>query len=90
MELWIRSQDKKRLIKINSLEYVEYQDVHSINGYYINEVDNYDLGVYKSKKRALEVLDEIQSKIAILNYQRHYLNKKFNLIESNVYQMPID
>ena len=27
MELWIRSQDKTRLIKINSLKYVEYNDV---------------------------------------------------------------
>lgn len=61
MELWIRSQDKTRLIKINSLEYVEYQGVHSINGYYTNESDNYDLGVYSTKERALEVLDEIQN-----------------------------
>jgi hypothetical protein len=88
MDLWIRSQDKTRLVKINSLEYSEYQDIHSINGYYTNEVDNYDLGIYKSKERALEVLDEIQSKIARLNYQNHFLNKDFNLIESNVYQMP--
>ena len=60
MELWIRSQDKTRLIKINSLKYIEYKGVHSINGYYTNEVDNYDLGVYSTKETALEVLDEIQ------------------------------
>lgn len=59
MDLWIRSQDKTKLVKINSLEYVEYKDIHSINGYYTNEADNYDLGIYSSKERALEVLDEI-------------------------------
>ena len=65
MELWIRSQDKTRLIKINSLEYVEYQGVHSINGYYTNESDNYDLGVYSTKERTLEVLDEIEGYIKL-------------------------
>ena len=52
MELWVRSQDKERLMKINGLEYLEYNDNHVINGYGTNECDNYDLGLYKTKKRA--------------------------------------
>ena len=60
MDLWIRSQDKTKLIKISFIEYGEYNDIHFINGFSTNGVDNYDLGIYKSKERALEVLDEIQ------------------------------
>ena len=67
MELWVRSQDKERLMKINVLEYKEYNDNHVINGYGTNECDNYDLGLYKTKERALEVLDEIEERICLLN-----------------------
>lgn len=62
----MRSQDKTRLAKINNLKYAEYQDIHIINGYYTDEIDNFDLGIYSSKERALEVLDEIHERIAIL------------------------
>lgn len=98
MDLWIRSQDRTRLIKINNLEYVEYQDVHSINGYYTNEVDNCDLGIYSSKERALEVLDEIQIRIInneILKIMILKLNnvkgeeeKIGKLFKEMVYEMP--
>ena len=77
MDLWIRTQDKKRLLKINVLGYVEYQNVNVINGYFTNEVDNYDLGIYNSKERALEVLDEIQD--ILIDYAK---------ISRVVYQMP--
>ena len=88
MELWIRSQDKERLMKINSLNYVEYNDNYVINGYGTNECDNYDLGLYKTKERALEVLDEIQTQIVILNYQYIHRGEHFIATESNVYEMP--
>ena len=58
MELWIRSQDRKSLVKVNEIKFYER------NGhYYIGDgfEDNY--ASYKSKERALEVLDEIQNKI---------------------------
>lgn len=86
MELWIRSQDKEKLVKINSLQYGEYQGTHYINGYCINEVDNIDLGIYATKERAIEVLDEIQNKIKHIN--------KFALVNENyecddcIYEMP--
>lgn len=66
MELWIRSQDKTRLIKVSNVQYTYrkgdlYSDVrgkHYIGTYY----DNLEiLGEYASKERALEVLDEIQN-----------------------------
>lgn len=62
MELWIRSQDRENLVHPNYI---------NIGG---NKTDKYViwghnvlLGKYKSKKRALEVLDEIQLKIVINN-----------------------
>lgn len=64
MELWIRSQDKTRLIKVSNVQYTYrkgdlYSDVrgkHYIGTYY----DNLEiLGKYATKERALEVLDEI-------------------------------
>jgi hypothetical protein len=80
MDLWIRNQDKTRLVKVCSLEYGEYNETHYINGYCVNEVDNYDLGTYKTKERALEVLDEIQRHLVVIN------DKNDNLFY--VYEMP--
>lgn len=87
MELWIRSQDKIRLIKVSNVQYTYrkgdlYSDVrgkHYIGTYY----DNLEiLGEYASKERALEVLDKIQNKInAIANMD------DINFINV-VYEMP--
>ena len=67
MDLWIRSQNKKELIPNPKLGIDQCE-----NRYYI--VDRYDferafiLGEYKSKERALEVLDEIEN---------HLINSSF-------------
>lgn len=56
MELWIRTQNREALIKTNIIKWE--------NGCLIGATDEdgwyQDLGKYK-KKRALEVLDEIQN-----------------------------
>ena len=58
MELWVRSQDKECLINISNIQYVYKNNMHGLGTYY----DNLKiLGTYKTKERALEVLDEIQS-----------------------------
>ena len=66
MNLWIRSQDKERLIKVSNVQYTYrkgdlYSDVrgkHYIGTYY----DNLEiLGEYTTKERALEILNEIQN-----------------------------
>lgn len=55
MDLWIRSQDKRELVLAHHFEVEQFSDDEvSVN------VNCYSLGVYKTKKRALEVLDEIQ------------------------------
>lgn len=59
MELWIRSQDKESLLIVGRIDYELASGTNRIwvNGY------NRLVGIYKSKKRALEVLDEIQKLI---------------------------
>lgn len=80
MELWIRNQDKNKLIKVEGLSLV-----YPVNGTVDINITFKDycetVGNYKSKERALEVLDEIQ-KFIIVN-----ISAKFNII---VYEMPVE
>ena len=59
MELWIRSQDKTMLCKP---QYIELQGTNEIAMGDIN-IGYRCVATYKSKERALEVLDEIQTKL---------------------------
>ena len=93
MELWVRSQDKEALLKVNNgLMY--WDDTDKRNCIVIKETSTNlsVLGTYKTKERALEVLDEIQEyllkmgeneiltdKIGIMNGIKHY---------GIVYEMP--
>lgn len=54
MKLWIRSQDKKTLMKVTRL-YVFSNTIFSVD----TRESELILGTYKTKERALEVLDEI-------------------------------
>ena len=73
MELWIRSQDRTFLRKVNTIGIVEGRDFWSIS-----ENLTIDFGTYKSKERALEVLDMIQKYILLPNIDN----------SSYVYEMP--
>ena len=86
MNLWIRSQDRETLMLINTITIAENDNV--IIGYGADNNMKVLLGGYETRERCVEVLDEIQNKIATLNYQNHFLNEDFNLIESNIYEMP--
>ena len=60
MELWIRSQDKDILLKVDSLLIDDNNnDIYTQCWVGVN-LETYTLGKYKTKERALEVLDEIQ------------------------------
>lgn len=76
MELWIRSQNKGALIKVEMLGNTD----GTIKSYLGN--NQTVLGTYKSNERALEVLDEIQN---ILEHEWDYKDK-FNMCR--VYEMP--
>ncbi len=68
MELWVRSQTKEILKKTNNieLEYLDFKkysyakDIQS-KGEWAIRGNGETIGQYKSKQRALEILDEIQN-----------------------------
>ena len=64
MDLWIRSQDKRNLKKINTEIYIkEGLSNYAEGDVYFIVSSGTELGEYKTKERALEVLDEIQEYI---------------------------
>lgn len=97
MNLWIRSQDKEKLIKVNCLKIVD----RLIYGYYEKELNIELLAEYKTKERALEILDDIQNTIFVKNMyeqDRELLLKSWNNFDQEeieflrkkitVYEMP--
>lgn len=70
MDLWIRSQDKKILKQVKKLYVTTYSEtlgfgIYDLNYDDLEDIDDTDvpLGFYKSKERALKVLDDIQHKM---------------------------
>ncbi|MCI6350158.1 MAG: hypothetical protein MR779_04565 [Tenericutes bacterium] len=57
MNLWVRSQDKRILQKVDNIFLDANYENKRISTY---DGDNVELGTYKTKERAIEVLDEIQ------------------------------
>lgn len=87
MELWVRSQDKMKLVNNCNL----YISNEIRNEYVIEDLNNkyLKLGTYKTKERALEVLDEIQRLITDLQYLNYGIkNDEFCSYRPNVYEMP--
>jgi hypothetical protein len=94
MDLWVRSQDKLALTKVNSIG-IEYDK--KLVGYGNICVK---LGEYKTKERALEVLDEIQSRITrnealktmmpSVSTLKGYEEKFGELFKEMIYEMPED
>lgn len=92
MDLWVRSQDRKSIVKINNQIGLNYNDNKTIIANYIPDFsDKYDgsydiLGTYETKERSLEVLDEIQKEL-IGDTLHSAVNKaiKNNIL---VYEMP--
>ena len=87
MELWIRSQDKKTLRLVEMLDIFEISDEEGTD--FVIEECGTDIGNYKSEKRALEVLDEIEDLIMGKTLEKH-INKfdTYNSEKIKVYEMP--
>ena len=81
MELWIRSQDKEHLTKVCDVD-LGYEDKRAVL------INNYVMGRYKTKERALEVIDEIQRLLKGLYME--YSGVATIATETNklVYEMP--
>lgn len=91
MELWIRSQNKEKLVKVNELSLYDSNILK--NDFVLNDEpnysnigiianDNYNLGSYKSKERAIEVLNKISKLVENAMYHTQLNN------EVLFYQMP--
>lgn len=55
MEPWVRSQDKNRFAQAHNFSYDYDVNKHIVN------CNGYPYGVYNSKERCLEIIDEIQN-----------------------------
>lgn len=85
MELWIRSQDKTTLSRVNRIDIDNDGKTILINGFVTI------IGIYKSKERTLEVLDEIQKIIGWIQRDMKGVTagEIYDLnYENFVYQMP--
>ena len=75
--MWVRSQNKEVLANIKAFNIIKDKEKFCITGYLNSVSDNFIyLGKYETKEKAMQVLDELQRRIA--------------KSESGVYQMPED
>ena len=94
MDLYIRSQNKEKLVKVNELmafdsnilenDFVLNNNKPDYSNMYIIANDNYNLGTYKSKERALEVLNEIQNILmpkTILKFDKHITQEDLQILK---------
>ena len=68
MNLWVRNQDKTILQKVDNLLISDGNNAKGTFSIYTNLLPSKNvLGTYKTKERALEVLDEIEERIMLIN-----------------------
>ena len=79
MNLWIRAQDRKALIPINKMITI------TLDGIFY---DGIILGTYKTKQRALEVLDEIQDILISSEYMNINEGEVMTCGSYKIYEMP--
>lgn len=98
MDLWVRSQDKEELTKVVCVCLDGESSIIANFKKYYNGCNYTKIGTYKSKERALEVLDEIQGRITkneclktmlpMANNIRGYEEKFGELFKEMIYEMP--
>lgn len=87
MDLWIRSQDKEKLCKAKTIRYLDMSESYDSETHSLWNDNLGILGIYKTKERALEVLDEIQELLEPVHVTG--LDKKEGIIGANIlYEMP--
>ncbi len=86
MDLWIRSQDKMKLL--NNCNFI----IENMNDEWWIEDVSYNkfwkLANYKTKERTLEVLDEIQDELISTSTVPIFNNEKITCGCARVYEMP--
>ena len=93
--MWIRSQNKDALVYANSFYIIKSkrEEIYEIS--YFDGDSFVKLGFYKSKERALEVLDDIENKIMMNKVIEIFSNlgdmaqaNRENYTYTPIYQMP--
>ena len=88
--MWVRTQDKMQLVKINEIHIKVDED--GFVGIWVDDKKEslkYFLGTYKSKERAIEVLDEVEKKINLINLGHDFGSPMIDLKNPTyIYQMP--
>ena len=86
MGIWIRTQNRHGLVKVDN---VALDDSALLRGRLISHLDKVyvELGEYETRKRALEVLDMIQTRI-IKGATFDYINNSKRTTKEFVFQMP--
>lgn len=87
--MWVRSQDKNKLIKCSKLYIVKnYNDKYEIDNEHIC------IGEYTTKEKALKVMDKIQKLIAKLTLVELEAYRGFSSYMigdyESIFQMPLD
>lgn len=86
MKLWVRSQDKRTLINTRRIDVDDCNIICWDEGEYASEVY---MGLYKSKERALEILDEIQNFILCNREYKYTTIASINELGGcYIYEMP--
>lgn len=91
MELWIRSQDKDFLMKVDNVNLgidVDSNEPNRLFTFVGGAMTSFTLGTYKTKERALEILDEISDELISANYMPLEENEKITCGSARVYEMP--
>lgn len=82
--MWIRSQDKETLTNVTHLEIMRVDDHYVIfTDNHLTPYNKCRLGTYKTKEKAIEILDKITTYIECQHKEHSYYIGK-------VFQMPKD
>ena len=85
----MRSQDKRILQKVDNIFLDANYENKRISTY---DGDSVELGTYKTKERALEVLDEIQDELISSDFMKKKKKEEVVLTcgSARIYEMPED
>lgn len=91
--MWIRSQNRKSLTDCDSFAVERFFEQYEVVTLSSRSGISVTLGIYSSKEKALDVLDEIQELIADKQFCKIYKTEFENFTLNNcvqIYEMPQD
>jgi len=90
MGIWIRSQDKKCLVKTQESWITKGKSGEFIINISNNSFKWYTVGIYSTKEKAITVLDMIQKQIEMPIHRIDAINGEISSHKDKIFQMPQD